>query len=326
MKKLIAKLIFLLILPVPFLFLLSNMVDKGLRRSRMEFYNQWTDVYSGKTNADMLLCGSSRMVFQVSPKVMDSVLSLNSYNIGMSGWTFNMQYDRLKIYLQHNKKPRYIVQGIDFACLGRREDIFEYEQFLPYLHDTIIRRATDECRGRFTNREIYFPFFKYNNHYYLVKEGLNCYFNTGRQKQSTRYKGFANTRGNWNYVFEKVKQANPNGIYNDISPRTLADFDDFLSYCRQNDIRIILEFSPVYYEEKILEKNAERIIDTIKNHAKKFNVPFLDYTTDTICNDKKYFFDSQHLNAMGGQLFSVKLANDIKRMIDSDKVHYNSQQ
>lgn len=52
----------------------------------------------------------------------------------------------------------------------------------------------------------------------------------------------------------------------------------------------------------------------INNLSKANNVPYLDYTNDPICNDSNYFCVAVHLNQKGAELFSTKLANDLKAM------------
>ena len=117
---------------------LGNIVDKGLRKSKYSFYAVWNDIYGGKVNSDMIFMGNSRTYVMLSPKIFDSVLGFNTYNLGMNGWGFGMEYTRFKIYLQHNPKPKYILQNVDIGVLGDRPDLYEYAQFLPYLNDTLL--------------------------------------------------------------------------------------------------------------------------------------------------------------------------------------------
>ena len=106
-------LLFLLVLMSAYA--LAYMVDAGLRKSRNSYYASWNDLYNSKINADLLIMGSSRAEFHISPKILDSALSLNTYNLGLSAWHFDMQYARFRMYLQHNLKPRYIIQKIGRA-------------------------------------------------------------------------------------------------------------------------------------------------------------------------------------------------------------------
>ena len=53
------------------------MVDAGLRKSRNAYFANWNDLYNSKINADLLIMGSSRAEFHISPKILDSLLTLN---------------------------------------------------------------------------------------------------------------------------------------------------------------------------------------------------------------------------------------------------------
>ena len=41
------------------------------------------------------------------------------------------------------------------------------------------------------------------------------------------------------------------------------------------------------------------------------NVIYLDYSTDSMCQDTTYFLNSSHLNKKGAEIFSAKLVRDI---------------
>ena len=131
MKRFIYNLLLFCLLPLPFLYGLQMIVDSGLKKSNHLLYAEWNDIYNGEINADLIVMGSSRAELQISPTILDRNLKLNTYNLGISAWTFPMQYARFKIYLKHNAKPRYIVHSLDLQMFSRREDLFNYQQFLP---------------------------------------------------------------------------------------------------------------------------------------------------------------------------------------------------
>jgi hypothetical protein len=188
------KLILLTLLLVISLYAFSYMVDAGLRRSRNMYFASWNDLYNSKINADLLIMGSSRAEFHISPKIMDSLLRLNSYNLGLSAWHFDMQYARFRIYLQHNKKPKYIIHNVDIYGFSKRNNVADAHQFLPYIRDTILQNVIHNHKGVFDIYQQKIPLFKYKNDQKLAFEG---FFNfTGFSNlydTTTKYKGY---RGN----------------------------------------------------------------------------------------------------------------------------------
>ncbi|MES2702886.1 MAG: hypothetical protein V4649_09620 [Bacteroidota bacterium] len=315
MKRILYK-ILLLTLPVIALFYaLQYIVNNGLRRSKMQYYAVWNDIYNGATHADILITGPSRTWMQISPRILDSVLPLNSYNIGIDGWYFPMQYARFRVFMQHNPKPKYVIQNVDLLLFLDRKDLFLSEQFLPYLGDTIIRNITNDYKGKYSFAEYWFPLFRYNNHINLIKEGVRSYFQVGRQSTNKLYKGYAGIDQPWNNVYEEVIKHNPNGITRENDPKVVKLFEEYLEYCKQNGIQLIFVFQPILNEELALEKSAGAITGLIKKYAAEYNIPYLDYSNDAICYDRRYFIDHQHLNREGAELFSRKLAADLKPVI-----------
>jgi hypothetical protein len=55
----------------------------------------------------------------------------------MSAWRFDMQWTRFKLYLEHNKAPKYIVHNVDLYGFAKRKNLVDYQQFLPYLNEPL---------------------------------------------------------------------------------------------------------------------------------------------------------------------------------------------
>jgi hypothetical protein len=47
--------------------------------------------------------------------------------------------------------------------------------------------------------------------------------------------------------------------------------------------------------------------------GKKYDIPYLDYSNDTMSFNKVYFYNSTHMNIRGAELFSKKLVMDLKK-------------
>ena len=311
MKKTLINLLIFLCIETPVLYLFQYFIETGLRKSKSEYFVDWNRIYQSKINADLIINGSSRAFRMVDPKIMDSVLHVNSYNLGMNGWTFGMQYARFKIYLQHNSKPKYVIQNIDLSIFEKRKDLRYHLQFLPYLSDSIILNNTNQYEGRFTFPELYFPMFKYNNKSDIIMDGVLSYF--GKGQKSPKYKGYLPKETpfdekNW----ADTKKSIPNGKLDTFEDETKHQILEYIKFCKQNDIKLIFEFAPFYQPLFLLNLNRNDVLDTIKKYARDNDIPFLDYSQDTLGNSKQYFYNAFHLNKKGSEIFTSMLANDVK--------------
>ena len=310
MKRFIFKLLFFCLLPLPVLYGLQIIIDSGLRKSDYPLYSEWNDIYDGKINADLIVMGSSRAWGQISPTILDEKLKINTYNLGINAWTFPMQNARFQIYLKHNKKPRYIVHSLDLRMLSKREDLFNYQQFMPYLYDSDMRAATKDYKGGFGASQYYLPMFKYNGNLDVAAAGFLSYFNLV-QYERTNTKGYEGQNLGWDNSFEAFKKNFPNGYTLPFEESVAGEFENYLAYCKKNEIKVILVFSPEYIELYPLITNRNEIISLFQSYSKEFDIPFLDYSNHPICFNKSLFYNSEHLNIEGSEMFSKVLAQDL---------------
>jgi len=316
-KKLFVNIAIICIILLLPLFAIDRIVNIGLRKPGVSD-NSFNEIYHGGLNNDVLIMGPSRALKQFSPAILDSYLNTSCYNIGIDGWPFHLEEAMFKTYSLHNRKPKYIIQSIGWGIMNIRHDFFGYENFLPYVNDTIVHEYTKDLDGAFTWSERYFPLFRYNNHFDLIKAGILSYF--GKNKyQSKSYKGFIPIRDGWNGKFEEVKRTEPSSFLFMKNDSTIRELDNFLTYCDDSGIKVIFVYAPTYYDATQLMTNSTDMHNLFSSLAGKHNIPILDYANDSICYSKEFFFDSNHLNDKGASKFSRHLAEDLKKYINSSK-------
>ena len=289
-------------------------MDKGLQKSGYYYYAEWNDLFNGKINADLLILGSSRAWVQISPRILDSELHLNSYNLGMDGTCFELNFERLKLYLAHNKKPKYILQEVGFnTTLVRFPTLPGTQQFLPYLNDPAVWDIITSHTTTLNFLDRYFPMYKYNNEFVVVKEGINSYF--GRGVRSAKYKGYQGQDKVWDSSFYNFKINNPEGIIGGIDSQGIAIFKQFLDFCKTNDIKVILVYPPVYYEGLTYIRNHDKFVAIYNNFSAEYNVPFLNYMNDSLNYNRYNFYNSQHLNKHASEIFTTELGVKLQEYI-----------
>jgi hypothetical protein len=293
---------------------LNYVIDTGLRKSRHYFYSEWNDLFNGNINADMLIMGSSRAWVQMSPRILDSALGINSYNLGMDGTQFNMQYQRFRIYLQHNRKPKYIIQEVGYTSTLVWFNVLPApQQFLPYLRDSSIWHMTQQSTTPFTELDRYFPLYKYNNEFPLIREGIRSYF--GKGIASAKYKGYEGKNLVWDSSFHDFIVSNPKGRSFPISQDAVKFFREYLAFCRDNGIQVIMVYPPAFIQSLNYINNKNEILAVYDQLSQEYNVPFLSYMYDSLNYSRTNFYNSLHLNKHGSEIFSRELAQQLKDII-----------
>jgi hypothetical protein len=312
MKQFIIK-TFLIALPIiilafPLDFLFSYYLKKTNRY--MGEIEVWDDIYNSKASSGIAVYGSSRAWVQFDPQIIGDSLKRTAYNFGLNGHHFWLQYLRFKETLKYNEKPELIILAVDENSLVNRPDLFCPDQFLPYmLYNKDIFDFTSSYIG-YQHSDYYLPLIRYAG----KRSALNIIFDNAINGQDTnkyRTRGFTSMHAVWNAALDTVKR---NYYKVEPDPASVELFERFIKECRQLKIKLVFVFAPehIIWQQHVL--NHADFINLYAAYAKKYNLNFLNYTDDTICQDRGMFYNSFHLNAEGANIFSKQLAHDLKNL------------
>lgn len=275
---------------------IDYIVSCKIAQSNKSEYAGWYDIMNKQIDADIIVNGSSRALLFYSPDIFESNFHYETYNLGMNGACIDKQYFKYLMYRKFNKKPKYIIQNIDFSSLEFTNDDFNY-QYFPFFYYDNIRQEVFKS-NTFSFAEKYIPMYRYAH--FGIRNMLKDF--------GPIYKGYYGVNAQWEDLYEEPE------LFFTVDNRTLDMFSQFLAEAKMEGIPVILVYAPIYYDvtDKII--NKEEMYSIYDSLSRTFDVPMLDYSKDAICFDSKYFYDSRHLNKTGSELFTKKLCRDLDSM------------
>lgn len=304
MKKFLYKICIFTILLFVFAFGLDLLLSWRLRTNQNRIYAAWNQIYNDTTNYDLVISGNSRAWVQYNPFILDSILNINCFNLGIDGSAINRQIIKYNKYCELHSSPRYLIQNIDLFTM---EPSFGYEreQFFPYFfYDRELINAFDKYE-QFTFAEKYLPCYRYLGYDEVPLEAL---FRDNKKHYIERLtKGYYGRE----YVWDASELNKMDSITISIDSIAVDLFIEFLEVETSKGVQILLVYSPVYSGVVDKMTNQEEMQQMYSHIAEQFSIPILDYTTMAICNDTNYFYNGTHLNKKGAELFTTQLAHDI---------------
>lgn len=286
-----------------------NIVNRGLRKQKVDIYGKMNEIVLGKENFDIVFIGSSRINLTVNPAIIDSLTGLNSFNFGFDGANiidFNMH---LQSYLKTHVKPKLLVLNIDPKMFNVTDEIkVPPSKYLPYLdYPEIYDTLSLYSKWPFVAK--YFPFVGVS--FYtdgIVNQSVQAYVSPDR-KMENYYKGFSPLTKVW----ANADKSAANLLPVECTLKGLALFHHFLERVKLSGIKFQLIYCP-QYDFKGYELGHKQYISKLRSIADEFQYEINDYSTLDICNEK-YFFDATHLNLVGANIFSRKLGEDLSNKI-----------
>lgn len=296
---------------------LDLFISNNLRKSNdigFEF-EIWNDIYDGKANCEIAVIGSSRAANHFNSKILESSLNKSVYNFGIAGQFFEIHYLRYLEFIKHNQKPKLIILSLETFGLTKRTIIHMPEQFLPYLlFNENVRQYTANYENRFSKFDFYLPLIRYAGKSRSLTKSLQNIFISPTTTVKNKYKGFAGLPNEWSE--ENDRKFHKKIFYEiQLSERSVQLFEQFIKECKDSGISVALVYSPEYIEIQQYETNRDQVMDYYRQIAIKNQMYFLDYSKDELSLRKENFFDSNHLTGKAANLFSEKLAIDLRQLI-----------
>lgn len=282
-----------------------------LRHSNIIVFKAWNEIYDKKINAEIIYSGPSRGQNHYNPVVIDSILGTNSYNLGMKGMMVNQQIMRYHAYLrQQNALPQLFVMNIDYGTMDVISGYAKAQSY-PYFYTDRQLMEDFDAYEHFSWQEKYIPGYRY------LYKNSELWKSIGKQilhpESSDLLKGHLPIYANWDgSVFEKM-----DSLHYEQHPEAIRLFDDFMKELTESGVQVVLVYSPVYAEATKKMVNIEGMYMMYDTLASKYNIPILDYNYDSMCEDTLYFANASHMNILGADVFSRKLASDLQTCLQN---------
>ena len=285
-------------------------IKKGLHKSGVHFYDKMNSAADAKNNTEIILAGSSRTLYQLNPKIIDSITGLNSFNYGLNMASIKTCYNVIRYAIQHQPFAKLVILNIDYSMFGVEKDPYKDAYYYPYENDTTAFIMEDTGKTSILHQLKLFDISLYDD--YVKYAGIDGFVRPGRHEPG-EYKGFLPHNDLTDFAASGLK----NRFKHDapVSEKGFQLLIKIIDLCRQNNKQLILVQAPYansYFPANYFD-NFYQIINKTDSIAQQNNIPFFKYTNLPIANDNGYFYNSNHLNIKGANIYSKILAADINK-------------
>lgn len=260
-----------------------------------------------------------------SHNCINTYILSNSFNYGSPSENYIQSYYKLKHILEKSgKKPEYVILQADISTYGPKiADRFEYNSYwIDYIDYPELARIKGD-RNVLT-KWIEGRFFSYAGNYKDVQLSILYRIKIRKLEMHNGYRPHRDYR---NFAQEKDKQrlawAKANlfltrGTWFD--PTIKAYFEKILQLCQNHGVKVLMIRYPMtreFHEEEIRIVPEHQLFREVEAIASKYPVfvKMFDYH-NLFFDHPEYFFDPDHLNIKGSDLFTRRFAEDM-RLLES---------
>jgi len=252
-----------------------------------------------KTEARFLVFGSSRANHHYVPRIIEEEINMDYYNVGRDGSFIPYHYAVLcsilsrwtpNIVILDITKNDLIKQGDDYARLS---------VLLPYYEDNVSIRQVVNMKSKFEKIKLLSKIYPYNSQIFSIMLG-NISSLSAKKKDEKGFVGLTDgfkgdtTKTNW---------------IEELDERKVELYKRFIGKCKENGVLLYVVCSPYYLNDTISGKS----VSLAKSIAVSAGVEFIDFSNDKgFVENKKLFYDKNHLNERGAIIFTKELSKRIE--------------
>lgn len=272
---------------------------------------------SGDKSFDVLVIGPSRVDYMMDPRIVEKKTNLSCYDFGLNGNNIEHQLAMLKLWLHYSPKPKYVFLEATPEYLATPERGFYDFSFVPFLDEVIGRSLLEEKNPEIVGTR-HIPLLKYAHfNSILVPEavvGLGLWMSGGGREWQAKNGYIETPYTKFDHTFDVVKQENPNGYALKVSKEQLQAYREFINLTKAKGIELIIYEAPLLKEYTDLHTNRSQLLSQLNALCNEAGIPFWKFDDHPIAKNRAYFFNANHLNRVGTELFSHLFAD---KMVES---------
>lgn len=251
-----------------------------------------------KSDAEILILGSSRAMHHYNPKTLSDSLGLSCYNSGLGGYGIFLNYavlrERIKKHL-----PKIVILDLSPNVIVDNKSYTKLNVLLPYFNKYSSFRDIICLDPKFSKLEL-------NSNLYIYNSTLYEFARNNFVKKGKNNNGYIPKKGQLNILNFKPFFLRKETI----DKNKILYLNKIISLCKTNNIELIGIVSPTFL--KFDQEN--RIINQLKNIFEENEIDFFDFSSYTkLYSNSRYFYDQIHMNNLGSDLFTKEITFLIKK-------------
>lgn len=251
-----------------------------------------------KTNAELLVFGSSTANHHYYPRLFEQGLKMSFYNTGRDGNAIFYHYAILQGVLERYT-PKIIILDFNYGeFLNNQEGYDRIASLLPYYDNHPEIRRIILLKGPYEKYKMLSKIYPFNSLLFQIGAG-NASFNKTRENRNDE-KGYVPLRRT---LKESVTRGN-DPVKTSIDSNRIKYFQMFIKDCISRNIRLYIFVSPHFGKPT----HKDLSVSLGKEIAAGYNIPFFDFTDSLqFVKNPALYADESHLNDFGARIYSSEV-------------------
>lgn len=257
--------------------------------------------FAGRAGDDVLILGNSVADAMTTPKMLERASGLSAYSLAEHGLDAQTQYALVKTYLAKNRAPRFAI--LEMRAASDRA-IFASDFTMLYRQcPDLVTLAEKQSPPLIPWRHI-FTLTNFNSRYFI---NVVAHLDGRLTQDESAQNGRINEAMKQRFLTRRPKI--------ELGRDALAAFRDTISLLQRHGATVIVVAAPMHPVTREIDDGTQHYVAALR-HDLPPGTRFVDAMTEL--KDDRYFDDPIHLNKVGRQAFTPRLAAVLKSGADGN--------
>lgn len=286
---------------------------KGLVNYDDHRFNRLDEIVNGSERHDIVYFGTSRTHVHINPCIIDSILGVKSYNLGMDGASLSEIKMLFDLYLKSHKSPQIILFTLDKSCFNDEKKILYPVQYYKYINEEIVYdflKTNDEKTVAYK----YIPFLSFSSYDdYTRFNGIRALL--GKKDASNNVYSCKGYLSNGSEVIDGVLSTEvkvSKNVYTSLKVKNILNY--FIEESNKRGVSLYFNYAPEYFDNN-KDPASINFFENINYYLSLKGQTLNRFDTMSVFRNKVYFKNQGHLNEKGAALYSECLANEFSKLI-----------
>ena len=292
--------------------LISFVFDFGVSHSKYDQTGKVNLIMNHTIDPEIIVFGSSVGEVGLNSKILSTKTKKRVYNCSIDGTPYIQYKGLINEFNSYSKVNKYVIFMESYFSLQKLQAVSVADRYLAHIQNPNIYSALYYLQPELIWKCRYIPFYKYvaTSHIYYKNCLLGIKDYLQKNKSTDSLEGFRPVYREWEIDQDEIlKSMKPFKIKTD--PEVVTKYITTINEMKKNNKEIIIVLPPIYFELSQRLTDFSPIRQTLDSISKITGARFIDFSSSDICSQKEYFYNTNHLNFHGAQIFTTRLADSL---------------
>jgi hypothetical protein len=300
--------------------LIQYLINFGVKQCKKDHIGKVNLLMGHQIDPQIICFGSSVGEVGFNSRIISKKLKKSVFNSSIDGTSYIQYKGLIEEFADYSKNNELMVFMESYFTFQNPKRVSSLERYIAHLDNDNLYQSLANQQPDLLWKCKYVPFYQFIpvTHVYYKNSIIGWLSLINSNKDIDSLWGYTPVHRTWEVDQDEFLKKRKTFIF-PLDEEVIKIYTSYLLKLKKKGLKVVIVLPPVF---EGLEKYYSTDFNPLRNKFKMISAqtgfPFIDFTDSEVFKSKKYFYNFNHLNSVGADLFSTVLADSLisKRIVN----------